>query len=143
MRKPADFFVDVELEVPFHDVDSLKIVWHGHYYKYAEIGRTALMRAHAMDFERLEKVGYGTVAIESKCRYAFPLRYGEKFRVRSWFEDIEHRVTIAFEIFNLTQNRRSARGQVVLATIDREGRLLLETPPELLSLLQGSERVRA
>ena len=25
--------VSVELEVPFHDVDSLHIVWHGHYYK--------------------------------------------------------------------------------------------------------------
>ena len=53
--------------------------------------------------------------------------------MRSWFEDIEHRVTIAFEIFNLTHDRRAARGQVILATVDREGRLLLETPPELHS----------
>ena len=139
MRKPADFFVDVELEVPFHDVDSLKIVWHGHYYKYAEIGRTALMRRHAMDFDRLEKAGYGTVVIETKCRYAFPLRYGDRFRVRSWIEDVEHRVTIAFEIYDLTHERRAARGQVILATIDREGRLLLETPAELIALLRGSE----
>lgn len=139
MRKPGAHFVDVELEVPFHDVDSLKIVWHGHYYKYAEIGRTALMRAHAMDFDRLEAAGYGTVVIETKCRYSFSLRYGDRFRIRSWFEDVEHRVNIAFEIYNLTQSRRSARGQVILATIDREGRLLLETPELLVQLLKGAE----
>ena len=39
----------VELEVPLHDVDVLGIVWHGHYYKYLEAARTALLqigRAH-------------------------------------------------------------------------------------------------
>ena len=40
--------VHVDLEVPFHDVDVLQIVWHGHYYKYMELGRTALLRARGL-----------------------------------------------------------------------------------------------
>ena len=35
---------DVEIEIPFHDVDGMWIVWHGHYYKYFEIVRAALFR---------------------------------------------------------------------------------------------------
>ena len=33
----------VELEVPFHDIDGMGIVWHGHYFKYLEIARTKLV----------------------------------------------------------------------------------------------------
>ena len=28
---------DVIIEVPFHDVDTMDVVWHGHYLKYFEI----------------------------------------------------------------------------------------------------------
>jgi len=138
VRKPAHHAVDVELEVPFHDVDTLKIVWHGHYYKYAEIGRTALMRSRGLDFEGEAAAGRGSVVIESRCRYVFPLRYGDKFRVRSWFEDVDHRICIAFEVFNLTHNRRSARGFVALATTDSEGNLLLGTPHDVVQMLRGT-----
>jgi len=136
VRKPAHNAVDVELEVPFHDVDALNIVWHGHYYKYAEIGRTALMRSRGLDYGSPATVGRGSVVIETRCRYAYPLRYGNKFRVRSWFLDVEHRICIAFEIYNITENRRSARGFTTMATIDAEGNLLLETPHDVVQLLR-------
>ena len=28
---------EVVIEVPFHDVDIMNVVWHGHYLKYFEI----------------------------------------------------------------------------------------------------------
>lgn len=33
----------VNLEIPFHDVDMMAVVWHGHYAKYFEIARCALL----------------------------------------------------------------------------------------------------
>jgi acyl-CoA thioester hydrolase len=124
------------LEVHFHDVDSLRIVWHGHYYKYAEIGRTALLRTKGLDVAELEKIGHGTVVIETHCRHTHPLRYGDRLRVRSWFEDIEHRVNIAFEIQNLTTGRRAAYGHTILASLDAQGSLLLVTPEILAQRLR-------
>ena len=32
----------VEFEVPFHDVDWARIVWHGHDCKYLELARRAV-----------------------------------------------------------------------------------------------------
>ena len=40
---------EVELEVPFHDIDAMQIVWHGRYVKYLEQARTALMRGLGFD----------------------------------------------------------------------------------------------
>lgn len=118
----------VELEVPFHDVDALHIVWHGHYYKYFEIARTALMRHYDMDGITVMKAGYKLVVIESKCRHSASLHYGERFRVAAFFKDLEHRINIGFEIESLDTGRRVARGHTVLATLDGTGQLLLETP---------------
>ena len=58
--------VSVELEVPFHDLDPMRIVWHGNYYKYVEISRTALMREHRLDGPDVMQTGYSMVVIEKR-----------------------------------------------------------------------------
>jgi acyl-CoA thioester hydrolase len=121
----------VELEVPFHDVDLLGVVWHGHYYKYFEAARTQLLRGCGLDKGDLIGPRYGLFVIESHCRHAFPLRYAERMRVTAWVKDVSHRIAIAYEITNLTQARRAARGHTHLATTDLQRNLLLETPDEI------------
>jgi acyl-CoA thioester hydrolase len=122
---------EIELEVAFHDVDGLQVVWHGHYYKYFELARTALFRACKLDVPDMIELGYRMVVIESKCRHMFPLRYGDKFRVSAWFKEVEFRLHVAFEIFNLTAQRRAAKGHTLLATLDAGGNLLLATPASM------------
>ena len=114
--------------MPFHDVDALNVVWHGHYYKYFELARTALFRARRLDVPDMIELGYRMVVIESKCRHTFPLRYGDRFRVSAWFKEVEYRFNVAFEIMNVTAERRVARGHTIMATLDAAGRLLLATP---------------
>ena len=128
----------IELEVPFHDVDALRVVWHGHYYKYLELARTRLLRSRRLDVPDLLELGVGFVMIESGCRYAAPLRYGDRVRVSAWFRDVKHRLFIAYEVANLTSARRAARGHTVLATTDGEGRMLLRTPPSILERLSAA-----
>lgn len=62
----------IELEVPFHDVDPMRVVWHGHYYKYLELARTALLRSRGLDLGELIGKRFRMLVIESRCRYAFP-----------------------------------------------------------------------
>jgi acyl-CoA thioester hydrolase len=129
--------VEVELEVPFHDVDMLHLVWHGHYFKYFELARTQLLRQKGLSAEQLVKTGFMFVVIESKCRYPAPLRFGQKFVVGAKIADVDYRVKIDYQIWNATENRRAAYGHTVLATLGAGGELLLRTPDALLELLQG------
>ena len=127
----------VELEIPFHDVDPTRVVWHGHYYKYLELARTALLRSRGLDLGELIGERFRMLVIESRCRYAFPLRYGERVRVTAWVRDTRRRIVIAYEVSNLTRERRSAKAQTVLATVDAGGNLQLETPSEIRRRLRG------
>jgi acyl-CoA thioester hydrolase len=139
MRNAARFSpeVEVELEVPFHDVDMLRIVWHGHYFKYFEIARTQLMRNKGLSAEQLVASGYTLVVIESKARYPAPLRFGQRFVVGATFADVDYRLKIDYQIYNITEDRRAAYGHTVLATLSRGGELLLRTPDLLLDRVRG------
>lgn len=128
---------EVELEVPFHDVDMLRLVWHGHYFKYFEIARTQLLRDKGLSGEQLVQTGFMFVVIESKCRYPAPLRFGQRFVVGAKLADVDYRVKIDYEIWNATENRRAAYGHTVLATVNASGELLLRTPDALLERLRG------
>ncbi|HEY8376052.1 MAG TPA: thioesterase family protein [Nannocystis sp.] len=127
--------ISVEFEVPFHDVDVLGIVWHGHYYKYMELGRTALLRSRGLDVDDIRAAGYALLLVDSHCRYTFPLRYADRARVDAWFASVTPRLVVAYRIRNLSHDRCSARGQTILVTTDHDGRLLPETPDALLKRL--------
>jgi len=64
--------LSIDLEVPFHDVDGLQVVWHGHYLKYFELARTALMRSRHLDVQDLTALGYRQLVVETQCRHTFP-----------------------------------------------------------------------
>jgi acyl-CoA thioester hydrolase len=122
--------------VPFHDCDPLRIVWHGHYYKYLEIARETLFRPRKLDVPDLIELGYAMVVIESRSRYASPLRHGDHFRVEARVLDAEQRIHIGYEIRNLShEDKRVARAWTTLVTT-RDGEMLLETPSEIVSRLR-------
>ena len=131
MRCPPAEAVSIELEAAFADIDALQIAWHGHYFRYLDLARTALMRSRELDIPQLMELNYRMVVVESHCRHIFPLHYGDKFRVTAWVVEAWNRIKIAYLIFNLTHDRRTARAHTVLVTTDPAGRCLWETPPEI------------
>jgi len=136
-RGPRLHEVSVEVEVPFHDVDLVRVVWHGHYYKYLELARTAFMRDRKLDVPDLMAMRYGMLVIESGCRHVAPLRYGDRVRVSAWLKDWAHRIHIAYEMTNGTTGRRAARAHTVLVTTRPDGEMLHCTPEEILERLVG------
>ena len=121
----------VELQVPFSHVDMLGVVWHGHFFEYIEEARTQLLRSCGLDAGSLIGSKYLFFVIESKCRHTFPLFYADRMRVVAWIKDIEHRISIHYEITNLNHDRRAARAHTILATADLQRNLLMETPDEI------------
>ncbi len=137
--RPNPLRVQVQIEVPFHDVDSLRIVWHGHYYKYFEIARTRLFRELGFDADIMTASEFSWVVTETRCRHSAPLQFGDKALVDCWLGDVDHRIRIRYEICNAGTRARVARGHTSLATLDAQGSLLFDTPPELLKYFAAQD----
>ncbi|MCP5041304.1 MAG: acyl-CoA thioesterase [bacterium] len=132
--------VRVEIEIPFHDVDAIQVVWHGHYYKYFEIARTALLRSRGLDARDLMRHQMGLLVIETRCRHTSPLRYGDRAEVAAWFRDLDYRIMVDYEIINLTSGRRAAKGHTALVATAPDGTMHYRTPDTMLSLLAPDSR---
>lgn len=133
--KVAEHAASVELAVPFHDCDPLFVVWHGHYFKYLELGRTALMQKFGLDVPQVRSAGYRMYITDVRCHYSHPLSYGDVARVTAWFTDSTPMLRVAYEVTNVTAGRRAARASTRIATTDADGRLLTATPAAIHDLL--------
>jgi len=131
-RGPRLHETSTELEVPFHHVDALRIVWHGRYYEYFEQARTLLMRSRGLDVPELAALRVRLVVVESQCRHVFPLHMGDRVRATAWFGDFTRRLLVRYELTNLSHGRLAARGHTALASLDDAGGLRLEMPAEIV-----------
>ena len=58
----------VDIQIPFHDVDAMGIVWHGHYLKYFEIARCALLDSIGYNYAQMAESGYAWPIIGLRVR---------------------------------------------------------------------------
>lgn len=127
--------VTVPYEIPFHDVDSLGVVWHGHYYKYFELARTALYRSLSFDVEDMYRVGLTFPVIESRCRYRGALRYGQKVEIGARFREWEYYILIEYRIREAESGKRAAYGFTKQVVCDRDGNLKKRVPEKVIEII--------
>jgi acyl-CoA thioester hydrolase len=124
-----------EFDVPFHDVDALGVVWHGHYLKYFECARTKLLEELGLGGEISRNFPYTWVVIESKLRHIASLQFQQKTRVEARLVDVNYRIHVAYRITDAVTDEKICKGYTMLATLDKNRTLLLQTPNALLNYL--------
>ncbi|MGD9859484.1 MAG: acyl-CoA thioesterase [Marinobacterium sp.] len=126
----------VELEIPFHDVDVMRIAWHGHYAKYLEIARCALLEQIDYNVPQMEASGYAWPVIDMRIRYAQPLRFQQKIRVEATLTEWENRLKIDYLIKDAASGKRLTKAYTVQVAVAIEsGEMLYASPTVLLQKL--------
>ncbi|GHT92009.1 thioesterase [Betaproteobacteria bacterium] len=137
MRTPqSQWHKSVELRVPFHDLDPLEICWHGHYVRYFELARTALLQSIDYDYPAMRDSGYAWPVIELFIRYAQPLLYQQHIEIEAYLMEWENRLKIEYMIRDVESGRRLTRGHSVQVAVEMSTReMCLVTPDVLLEKL--------
>jgi acyl-CoA thioester hydrolase len=107
----------VTIEVPFHDVDAMDVAWHGHYVKYFEIARCALLRTFNYDYPEMKASGYLWPVVECHLKYVRPARYGQRLNVKATLLEYENRIKIGYEITD-GAGERITKGHTTQLAID-------------------------
>jgi acyl-CoA thioester hydrolase len=108
----------VDIQIPFHDVDAMGIAWHGHYLKYFEIARCALLDSIDYNYRQMGESGYAWPIVGVRVRYPAPARFGQRVRVHAAIKEYEHRLRIAYLITDADSGRRMTRGSTVQVAVD-------------------------
>ena len=106
------------VEVPFHDVDAMNVCWHGHYLKYFEFGRAALLRKFDYDYREMQASGYVWPVVEAHLKYVRPAVYGQQLEVRAHLLEYENRLKIGYEIYDRDSRSRLTKGYTIQVAIE-------------------------
>lgn len=123
--------------IGFFDVDSMGIVWHGHYVKYLEEARCAWLRA--LGYTYLDVAEHGEVwpIVQVQLKYMHPATFDREILVHLYLEDYESSLKLHYLIQDKLSGERlceASTRQMVVRQKDNETRF--ETPPEWQQLVR-------
>lgn len=123
---------EVEIEVPFHDVDLMGVVWHGHYLKYFEIARCALLNKFDYNYMQMLASGYVWPVIDSHVRYIGAIRFEQKVIVKATLKEWENRLKIDYLITDVLTGKRLTKGHSIQVAVDAQSHEMSLQSPDIL-----------
>lgn len=130
----------VRLQVAFHDLDPMQVVWHGNYLKYFELARQALFDRAGLDLYRMP-LESGTVfpIVRSSVKHTHPLRYGDRFDCTARLVEARSKLVIDFEVTLVPAGTVCARGRSEQVAVSVPGMELQLRIPDIVRRAFGVE----
>jgi acyl-CoA thioester hydrolase len=123
---------EIELEPAFYDIDPMDVVWHGHYAKFLELARAALMNRLGFGYQEMRDAGFAFPIIELFIRYAQPLRLGQRVCVMARIVEWESRLKVNYEIRDAGSRRRLTKAHTVQVAVNARNGELCYVCPKIL-----------
>ncbi len=133
MRKHSAISAQISCEVAFSDVDLARVVWHGHYLRYLENARWALMNRIDFGLQAMIDSGYLWPVVDLRVKYIRAARYGDRLRVRASLVEWEQRLAVNYLVTDLADGARVVRAQTVQVAVRPPQNELLFVMPACLT----------
>ena len=118
MRSKGVLHVDTEVFVPFFDIDTMHVVWHGLYVKYLEVARCALLDHIGHNYTQMLDAGYAWPVIDMQLRYVRGATFGQRINVRASLVEWENRLKVNYLITDLATGERLTRAVTVQVAVE-------------------------
>ena len=133
MRSPGVLHCDTEILVPFFDVDTMNVVWHGHYVKYLEVARCALLDQIGHNYTQMLESGYAWPVIDMQLRYVRGAVFGQTINVRASLVEWENRLKVNYLITDLASGERLTRASTVQVAVEVATREMQMASPKIFT----------
>ena len=128
---------EVEVSVPFFDLDPMQIVWHGNYLNYFELARAALFEHYGVDlYAYYDRERIIFPIIRTSTKHILPLKHRDRVICKATLVDANIKLVTDFEIRKAADGSVCTRGrteQVAVKTPEME--TLFSIPQDIRQLL--------
>ena len=115
---PYGIYAIAEVPVEFFDIDTMRVVWHGNYFKYFESARRALLDKLDYDYGQMEESGYAFPIVETSAKYIASLKSNDTAVVKAVLIEYENRLKMQFEIKSLKTGQITTKGSSTQMAFD-------------------------
>ncbi len=118
------------IPVRFSEVDSMGLVWHGHFLKFFEDGREAFGQEYGLGYMDVYRQGYVIPVVDIDCEFKCPVRYEDSVTIEvALLEGNAAKIQYRYRIFRLSDGELAATGSSTQVFMDPEnGELCLTVP---------------
>lgn len=118
--------------IPFFDVDSMEVAWHGHYVKYLELVRCELLEKINYNYTAMRESGFAWPIVDMRIKYIKPLRFNQDILLRATLSEWEYRILIKYEIGDVADTQRFTKAHTTQIAVDMSTQeMCYESPPIL------------
>ena len=134
----------IDIKVPFYDVDSMRIVWHGHYVKYMEDARCQLLDKIGYNYQAMEDSGYLWPIVDMRLKYVASAKFASEIRVYAFLVEYETRMKIAYEIYDILSGKVLNKSHTVQVAVDLSSQeMLYESPAVFIDKIKAKLVIEA
>ena len=128
MSNKSILTTELEILIPFHDVDSMGITWHGNYLRYFEMARCQLLDMFGYGYREMLASGYSWPIVDLQIKYVQPSTFDQRVKVIASLVEWENRMKINYQVRDLVTNKRLTKGYTIQAAVDSNNELCFVTP---------------
>lgn len=131
MEKEKTLSVTLPFNIRFSEVDSMGVVWHGHYAKYLEDAREAFGAKYGLEYLMMYGKGFFEPIVELTFKYKRVLIYGMKPEITITYCPCEAaKIIFDYEIRDTVTGEVAVTGHSVQVFMDANTHQLVLTSPD-------------
>lgn len=123
---------EIEITPAFYDIDVMEIVYHGHYVRFLELARSALLAQFDYDYPRMRDSGYAWPVVDMRLKYVRPATFGQVLKVRATITEWENRLRIDYLISDAATGRKVNTAHTIQVAVDMATRAMCFVCPPVL-----------
>ncbi|UJF22500.1 acyl-CoA thioesterase [Shewanella sp. OMA3-2] len=121
--------IEIDMIIPFHDVDSMGITWHGNYLRYFEVARCKLLDKLDYNYRQMQASGFAWPVVDVHIKYVKSSVFDQQITVKANIVEWENRLKINYQIIDSHTQQRITKGHTIQAAVDmRTEELCFITP---------------
>jgi acyl-CoA thioester hydrolase len=114
-----------ETRVRYAETDAMGIVYYANYLRWFEVGRTELLRALGIPYQKVEEEGISLPVSEVCCKYHASAKYDDVLIIETSVDFIRRAsIQFGYRIFRKADGTHLVTGSTLHAFVDRQGRIV-------------------
>lgn len=123
---------EIEIKIPFYDLDPMNIVWHGNYIKYLEQARCKLFSELNYTYIDMRDDFYAYPIAKMDVKYIKPAFFEQDIVIKTFLLEIEPAIKIKYEIYDKKTNSKIFKANTMQIAVDTRTLKSLYVPPKRL-----------
>jgi acyl-CoA thioester hydrolase len=103
----------------FFDVDPMGVVYHGHYVKFFEVARSALMQRFNYDYVEMRASGFLWPIVDMRIKFVRPASLHQRLKVKATIVEFESRLRVEYVITS-EAGEVLTRGYTIQVAVDAQ-----------------------